>query len=543
MIIILAAIGFMIVFLMGFRVQPPVVGSVIPDSPAAHAARADGTPKPLAVGDRILMYDGKWQHDFTKITLNVALSGQGNVPVYVRHLDNTEERLNVVPARSDLDPSGFLMIGVGPPLELRGLDTDQKLEEEVVANPKLFVSEDYLAVQPGETITAINGQPVKVDEYGKLERAMNQSDGEPVKIAVADTNGQSNDRELHPQFMQPFGSTPINFAGMVPRATIEQVNTNSSAKGKLLPGDVVLAIIYKNGDTQPNLTVMQVKALLEKAGKTEQPVTFRVLRNGEEKEIKDLVPNVRISKGIYGLSVALSIDDEHAVVAETMDKSPAAMAGIPSGATITAIDGQAVQSWFDVKRLMTSAKAGEAIKIAATTPTGAKEFTLKLNADQIADVAGLYYATVLAYPVPMLHDRVEPRKTDKPLIAAAWGVTETRDFVLQFYLTIHRMIQGSISYKNMMGPVGIFNAGRQFAYKGVDWLIWFLAMISANLAVVNFLPIPIVDGGLFTFLIVEKIQGKPLSAKTQSIAQVVGLAIILSVFLLVTYQDIARLAL
>ena len=150
---------------------------------------------------------------------------------------------------------------------------------------------------------------------------------------------------------------------------------------------------------------------------------------------------------------------------------------------------------------------------------------------------------MLAYPVPMLHDRVEPRKTDKPLIAAAWGVTETRDFVLQFYLTIHRMIQGSISYKNMMGPVGIFNAGRQFAYKGVDWLIWFLAMISANLAVVNFLPIPIVDGGLFTFLIVEKIQGKPLSAKTQSIAQVVGLAIILSVFLLVTYQDIARLAL
>jgi len=93
----------------------------------------------------------------------------------------------------------------------------------------------------------------------------------------------------------------------------------------------------------------------------------------------------------------------------------------------------------------------------------------------------------------------------------------------------------------MMGPVGIFNAGRAFAYKGNDWLIWFLAMISANLAVVNFLPIPIVDGGLFTFLVVEKIQGKPLSAKTQSIAQVVGLAIILSVFLLVTYQDIARM--
>jgi len=66
-------------------------------------------------------------------------------------------------------------------------------------------------------------------------------------------------------------------------------------------------------------------------------------------------------------------------------------------------------------------------------------------------------------------------------------------------------------------------------------------MISANLAVVNFLPIPIVDGGLFTFLVIEKLQGRPLSPRTQSIAQVVGLALIVSVFLFVTYQDIMRM--
>jgi regulator of sigma E protease len=61
--------------------------------------------------------------------------------------------------------------------------------------------------------------------------------------------------------------------------------------------------------------------------------------------------------------------------------------------------------------------------------------------------------------------------------------------------------------------------------------------------VVNFLPIPIVDGGLFVFLIIEKIMGKPLSPKAQSIAQIVGLALIASVFLFVTYHDIARLIL
>jgi regulator of sigma E protease len=66
-------------------------------------------------------------------------------------------------------------------------------------------------------------------------------------------------------------------------------------------------------------------------------------------------------------------------------------------------------------------------------------------------------------------------------------------------------------------------------------------MISANLAVVNFLPIPIVDGGLFTLLIIEKVQGKPLSPKMQAAAQYVGLAFLFGVFLFVTYHDILRL--
>ena len=103
------------------------------------------------------------------------------------------------------------------------------------------------------------------------------------------------------------------------------------------------------------------------------------------------------------------------------------------------------------------------------------------------------------------------------------------------------MVTGGVSAKNLMGPVGIFQAGTGFATKGGDWLLWFLAMISANLAVVNFLPIPIVDGGLFTFLIIEKIQGRPLSRRAQEYAQLVGLALILSIFLMVTYNDIARM--
>ncbi|MEO6434587.1 MAG: site-2 protease family protein [Tepidisphaeraceae bacterium] len=538
--ILLAAIGFMIVFRMGFRVQAPVIGSVLAHSPAANVTRLDGTPAPLQIGDRLLMYDGAWQHDFTKITLNVALSSQGKVPIYVRRVDGTEERLLVSPQRADGDPNGFLMIGIGPPQELRGLSPDAKLDEELAKEPdkSLFIPKQYQSVQSGDTITAINGAAVKPEEYWKLDRALQESGGKPLTLTIAGKDGKSREESVQPEFTLRFGLAPISFAGMTPRAVIESIKTNSSARGQLLPGDVILSMSFKNGDTIPNPTVSMVRSRLELAGRTSQPVSFRVLRGAEEKDVKDLVPNVKIDKGVYGLGVALAPDDRHPVVGETLAKSPAHDAGVPAGATLTAINGQPVANWFDVKRLLAAATPGAPVKVAATTSAGPIEKELKLTSEQIAEIAGLSYTHSLA-----LHDFIEPRKTRSLAIAAAWGVTETRDFVLQFYLTIHRMFTGTVSYKNMMGPVGIFNAGRHFAYKGPDWLIWFLAMISANLAVVNFLPIPIVDGGLFTFLIVEKIQGKPLSAKTQSIAQVVGLAIILSVFLLVTYQDIARIAL
>ena len=545
--IILAALGFMLVFSLpgGFRVQPAQVGSVLPYSPAANATRLDGTPAPLQPGDRILMYDNKWQHDFTKITLNVALSGQGNVPMFVRRLDGTEERLNINPDRMEGESSGFLMIGIGPPYELRGLPKDHEpVEEEILKDPKRFVQPELLAVMPGETITAINGEPVKVEQFWKLNDALQKSNGQPVKLTVADVNGKTREEILHPRFATTFDREPVNFGGLVPRAVIEQINTNSSAKDKLFPGDVVVSLSFpKTGDTIANPTIEQVRSWLEKAGKTAQAVDFVVLRDGNQVAVKGLVPNVKLpnQRGVRGLSVALSLDHDHPVVAEVIDKTPAQKAGIPSGSTITAINDQPVKSWHDVKRLLAQAKAGEAVKVTANTSTGDHQFNLELSKEAIARVAGLTYTAALISPMPMLHERVEPRKAPNAAVALAWGVTETRDFVLQFYLTLHRMFQGSVSYKNMMGPVGIFNAGRQFAYKGNDWLIWFLAMISANLAVVNFLPIPIVDGGLFTFLIVEKIQGKPLSAKTQQVAQFVGLAIILSVFLLVTYQDIARM--
>jgi len=533
--IILAVIGFSILFKIGFDVPPPVVGQVYPNSPAQRAG--------VQVGDRVLEFDGRTQRDFTKIQLNVALVKAGeSVPMVVQHPDGNRETLHITAERSPAELGGFLALGIMPSQELRGLEPDKKMLREM---EQTRLSPESLAVKPGESIVAVNGEPLKVggkqDEYWKLDRALQASNGKPVTITIQEASGKTHDETLHPQFVEMFGAAPLNFAGMTPRAQIDSIAAESSVKDVLKPGDAIVAITIRPiNDTSFNPSPEKLKAALAKAGSQDQRVDITVLRDGQVQEFKDLRPNITLPSKNKGLGVALEYDNAHPIVGDVLDKSPAAAANIPAGESggtrITKIAGQPVETWHDVRRLLAAQQSGPVQISYSVDQLPEKTATLNLTQEDVDNVRHARYRADL-----LLHDRTEPRQTNNPLTAIGWGIEETRDLVVQFYLTLQRMVVShSVSYKNMMGPVGIFSAGTKFAYRGNDWLIWFLSMISANLAVVNFLPIPIVDGGLFTFLIIEKIQGRPISPRVQSIAQVVGLALILSIFILVTIQDITR---
>lgn len=535
--IILAAIGFMVLFLMGFNAPPAVVGSIAAGSPAQQAG--------LQVGDRILYFNGAYQHDFTKISLNVALAQPGKpIPIYVEHPDGKREHLTIEP-QSDSATKGFLGLGITPAMELQGI----KVKNAAAVEDLRLLSPVVSIVKPGERIIAVNGQTIPslepagtqlkhADQVRQnihfLDQIVQNSGGNPIELTLENTAGQKRTTTAHPTFGLMFDSQQPGFGGMISRTTVESLTEQSVVKGKLEPGDVILAVSDNSGQ-KSNPSADELKQWLNEAGHREQKVAVKVQR-GDKVLTFDNITLGNIGNRHYGLGVGLGMDDEHPVVAQVLADSAAARAQIPAGATLTAIAGRPVQTWFDVQRIMSSASADQPLQVAYTTEGNETRTTmLNLSAEELSEIRSHRYTLPL-----LLQELIEPRQTNNPLMAAWWGVVETRDFVLQFYLTLKRMIQGTISYTNMMGPVGIFVAGTHFADKGTDWLIWFLSMISANLAVVNFLPIPIVDGGLFTFLIIEKIKGKPLSARTQSIAQIVGLAILVSVFLLVTYQDITR---
>lgn len=129
------------------------------------------------------------------------------------------------------------------------------------------------------------------------------------------------------------------------------------------------------------------------------------------------------------------------------------------------------------------------------------------------------------------------------VLDAIWiGIHKTHYFVLSVYTMIERMVVSrTVGVENISGPLGIVDLGGQIARTDPVRFLFFLAMLSANLAVINFLPLPIVDGGLMVFLIIEKIKGSPVSLKVQVATQMIGLFLIIFAFIFVTFNDALRM--
>jgi regulator of sigma E protease len=123
--------------------------------------------------------------------------------------------------------------------------------------------------------------------------------------------------------------------------------------------------------------------------------------------------------------------------------------------------------------------------------------------------------------------------------ALSLGILKTKNFIDQILGNLRSIATGRVSLKVFGGPIMIAQAGFQFAENIYRFLV-FLGIIGVNLAVVNFLPIPVLDGGHMVFLIYEKLRGKPAPERLRVAATLVGVALILVLMVFITYQDILR---
>jgi regulator of sigma E protease len=135
-------------------------------------------------------------------------------------------------------------------------------------------------------------------------------------------------------------------------------------------------------------------------------------------------------------------------------------------------------------------------------------------------------------------DRLQ--KADNLGQAMTMGMSETWNFTYQIFGNLRAIFTGRVSVGNVMGPLGIAQTAFGLAGDDFNQFLIFLGIIGVNLAVINFLPIPVLDGGHMVFLIYEWVRGKPAPESIRIGATYVGLALILSLMILVIYLDVKR---
>jgi regulator of sigma E protease len=104
------------------------------------------------------------------------------------------------------------------------------------------------------------------------------------------------------------------------------------------------------------------------------------------------------------------------------------------------------------------------------------------------------------------------------------------------------MVTGQASTKNISGIISIGQAANATAHMGIAWFFDFLAAVSLSLAVMNLLPIPILDGGHLLYYLIELVKGSPVSERAQAAGQYVGLMLLVALMGLAFYNDILRIA-
>ena len=131
---------------------------------------------------------------------------------------------------------------------------------------------------------------------------------------------------------------------------------------------------------------------------------------------------------------------------------------------------------------------------------------------------------------------------DEPLQALAKGATRTWEMSLLTVRALGRMLAGELSWRQISGPVTIADAAGQSAGNGLKAFIGFLALISISIAVLNLLPIPMLDGGHLMYYLWELVRGRPLSAEIQETGRRIGVALIMALTAVALFNDFARLA-
>ena len=314
-----------------------------------------------------------------------------------------------------------------------------------------------------------------------------------------------------------------------------RVSDGPATAAGLKSGDVITAVDGKPVKHWEDLE----KAVAASDGK---PLQVAVMRDGttrtitlapQKRTIED--PLMKESRTVWDIGAGPRSVPHITSVAPG---SPAAQAGVKPGDVVTAVGGQRV---YTAEELVQAIRSRPRQPLTLAVEREGKPLTLTVTPAAEKDKGPNGETLEVGRIQAGIASRTDTYVTDNPVMALWNGAVWTKDMTVVTVKGLWKLLLGTIDRSNIGGPIQIASMAGQQAKEGLGPLAMFTAIISINLAVLNLLPVPMLDGGHLFFFIIEGILGRPLSLKKREAAQQLGFVLLMMLMVYALYNDLVRI--
>lgn len=231
---------------------------------------------------------------------------------------------------------------------------------------------------------------------------------------------------------------------------------------------------------------------------------------------------------LVALTLMIIITIYVGVPTNTLDKvvpnSPAASSGILAGDKIISIDGKETSSWIDTVTAISKNRDGKTMEIVVSRDGMENIFIITPKKDKDG----------------RLVIGIVSRASHNVFLCAGQGIKVTWRLNSQMIGALKQMAHKGISKDSVTGPVGMAGLVNKTAHTGILSYLYLVALISLNMAIVNLLPFPALDGGRIIFVLIRKVTGNVISAKAEGYMHLAGFGVLIALFVFITWQDLTR---